>query len=102
ADIVVTPDGTVYVFWLQQTGTPPSAIVSFQYAWVTANGTSWSASAGFGDTLNSGDINGKGNLLRASGVSTNDWFWDNAFPRVVFASGRIYLVYADLLVPGST
>ena len=96
ADIVVVPDGTVYVFWLQRTATTNV----LRYASLSTNGN-WSSTLTLG-AINSPNENGSGNLLRSSGGDTNDFFVSNAFPRLAYANGRVYIVYADLPYRGST
>ena len=63
----------------------------------------WSSTASIGPQLNSTNAsnNGSGNPLRFAGA-TNDFFADNSFPHVAYASGCIYIVYADTPSSGWT
>lgn len=88
-NLVITPDGTVYVFWQRGGG--------IQYAWL-AGGT-WSYSTNLGITFNG---NGSINPVRFNGDDAGDWFLANSNPHYVFANGRIYLVYWDLPYTNST
>ena len=48
--------------------------------------------------LYSREVNGDGRLKRSKVADAQDYFNDNAFPRVAVnpVSGRVYVVYADL------
>ncbi len=95
-DIVIVPDGTVYFVWLHQDNGPSGAVTnSFHYAWLSTNNT-WSALARIGPSLNSTNANASGRLFRSSGADSLDYLDDNAFPRVAYANGNIYITYADL------
>ncbi len=90
-DIVVVPDGSVYVFWLQTAGNTNR----FRYAWLSTNSL-WSYATNFGPRLNSTNTAGDAQPLRANEVDPGDHFSDNAWPRVAYAHGKIYIAYADL------
>jgi hypothetical protein len=93
-DIVIAPDGTAYVFWMQGSGTGTYSY-KLRYAWYSP-GVGWSASShDFGITLNSTGWLGSGSLLRANTANSQDYFDSNGFPRVAFANGHVYVVYAD-------
>jgi hypothetical protein len=98
SDIAISA-GTVYVFWLQGSGSGPY-VNKLRYAWLPSGG-SWSTSHDFGITLNSTGAFGTGQLLRSSTAASSDFFDSNGFPRVAVANGRIYVVYADLPYAGS-
>jgi hypothetical protein len=100
ADITLL-NGTVYVFWLQGSGSGPSSYNNkIRYAWLS--GGQWSNSHDFGITLVSTYVFGSGRLLRSSNADANDFVDSNGFPRIAVANGRIYVVYADPPSAGST
>jgi hypothetical protein len=100
AQVLQTPDGTVYAFWLQRgTASSPPYTNAFSYAWLS--GGSWSSSRVLPISINSSNAAGSGRPLRFNGDNTNDWFLSNAAPQPAFANTNIYLAYADLPTPNS-
>jgi len=96
AEIVVKPNGPVYVFWITSmtNGTPYTN--RLRYAWLMPGSTSWSGPTNVGITLNSTYSNGVRQPLRFNGDATNDWFEVLPFPRAAYANSHIYLAYSDL------
>ncbi len=110
ADIALTPDGTVYVFYLQET-TPTGHgpyVNRIRYAWLRAGESAWNGPFTIPAHADSPDLRSQqpdasGDLMR-SNQSTNrfDYFVSNAFPRVAVnpVTGRVYVVYTDLPTAG--
>lgn len=104
ADIVIRPDGTVYVFYIVN---GPS--VSLWYSWRRTGDSVWHtpvqiAAHANSQSFYSANLNGSGNPKRSNSATTGDYFVNNAFPRVAVnpVNGRVYIVYADLPFAGST
>jgi hypothetical protein len=111
ADIAICPNGTVYVFYLAYTFSPPDHYtIRLTYRWLpTGQGISWQGpkviwAHANSETLYSTKGNGSGDLLRHKNANPDDFFVSNALPRVAVnpANGHIYVVYADLPYAGSS
>ena len=101
ANVVVKPNGPVYVFWITYTnGTYYTN--RLRYAWLMPGSTNWSGPNDVGITLNSTNSGGLRYPLRFNGDSTADNFEVLAFPRAAYANSHIYLAYSDLPYQGAT
>jgi len=107
SDLVIAPDGTVYVFYIVNTFIGPPYQVGLEYSWRRPTETSWHtpvAISAHGDSQNfySTNANASGNPKRSNLAAEADFFVSNGFPRAAVnpINGRIYLVYADLPFAG--
>ena len=111
-DITFRPNGTVYAFYLHRDFGPNGSERHtnwIKYRWLSPGQTNWSgplvmSAHGTRPQLYSEQRNGRGRLKRFGTADEDDYFENNAFPRVAVnpVSGRIYVVYADLPALGST
>ncbi|MBI2946051.1 MAG: exo-alpha-sialidase, partial [Verrucomicrobia bacterium] len=105
ADVVIRPNGTVYVFYLANDSSGTKFWI--QYHWRTIGG-SWQGPAPIGTYRNinttnlyASGVNGSGKLKRFGTATADDYFDSFAIPRVAVhsTSSRIYVVYGDVPLP---
>ncbi|HVR35942.1 MAG TPA: sialidase family protein, partial [Methylomirabilota bacterium] len=113
AEVVVAPNGTVYIFYLVRTlidfGPPQVWQITLKYTWRKPADTAWATPVTIAAHPDSQDLysvnrNGGGNLKRSNSATAEDYFVNNANPRAAVnpVNGRIYMVYADLPFAGSS
>ena len=102
-DIAFRPNGTVYAFYLSYDQGSAPHVNRIKYRWLLPGQSNWSGplvmnAHGAQQDLYSREVNGDGRLKRSKVADAQDYFNDNAFPRVAVnpVSGRVYVVYADL------
>jgi hypothetical protein len=108
-DIAITPNGTVYVFYLVTTVSSPNYLNSIQYRWRRVGDSDWNGPATIAahpghQALYATEHHGSGKLRRSNLAPAEDWFVSNGFPRVAVnpINGHIFVVYADLPYAGSS
>ncbi|MCP5521616.1 MAG: exo-alpha-sialidase [Verrucomicrobiales bacterium] len=103
ADIAITDDGTVYVFYLVSTK-PPTPSNRLEYRYKAPGETTWSipvpvpahGPSGTSLLLNCEQESGSGDNERHESALQGDFFKSNGWPRVAVSGQCVYVAFADL------